>query len=486
MSNNRSEIQYVHGEKMKKLHSSNRGLTFSITPNEQYYPGGHYIYEVRPTCIIIRPSKSGLKISKKRSGANINALFDLRSKKVRDAVSRCSHMEMEVLQDKIIVRCIRSIKDKIVPIERVLAEFSVSKVVLKAAAGIEGQISIAEYLDSIGFSDWNTTVNEEVRSVFSVMSLFSGAGMLDWPFHLDPAFEINYACDSDAAACESYRHNIGNHIMCRDVQEVSGKIPPQHLIIGGPSCKPFSSSNRRRRMENHEDVDLVDEYIRITQENCPEIFVIENVPQFITCESGKFLSKVLQKLSHRYTITSNIVRDCDIGGYTTRKRAIIIGSRIGKIQLPQLKLYPFHTVREALSKVTSKWYNYFDVTTSRPETEKRMALVRPGHNFKDIPEFRDNKTMHSDRYYRLDYDSVSPTIVNWRKLPIIHPTENRTLTVAEASALMGFDQRFEFHGTIGERQQQCGNGCTYAIGSLIKKVTKEALLRYHCDPILSV
>lgn len=89
---------------MKKLHSSNRGLTFSITPNEQYYPGGHYIYEVRPTCIIIRPSKSGLKISKKRSGANINALFDLRSKKVRDAVSRCSHMEMEVLQDKIIVQ----------------------------------------------------------------------------------------------------------------------------------------------------------------------------------------------------------------------------------------------------------------------------------------------------------------------------------------------------------------------------------------------
>lgn len=310
--------------------------------------------------------------------------------------------------------------------------------------------------------------------------------MLDWPFHLDPAFEINYAYDSDAAACESYRHNIGNHIVCRDVREVSGKIPPQHLIIGGPSCKPFSSSNRRRRIEDHEDVDLVDEYIRITQENCPEIFVIENVPQFITCESGKFLSKVLQKLSHRYTITSNIVRDCDIGGYTTRKRAIIIGSRIGKIQLPQLKLYPFHTVREALSKVTSKWYNYFDVTTSRPETEKRMALVRPGHNFKDIPEFRDNKTMHSDRYYRLDYDSVSPTIVNWRKLPIIHPTENRTLTVAEASALMGFDQRFEFHGTIGGRQQQCGNGCTYAIGSLIKKVTKEALLRYHCDPILSV
>ena len=163
---------------MKKLHSSNRGLTFSITPNEQYYPAVIIFMKSAQLALSIRPSKSGLKISKRRSGANINALFDLRSKKSTRCSSRCSHMEMEVLQDKIIVRCIRSIKDKIVPIERVLAEFSVSKVVLKAAAGIEGQISIAEYLDSIGFSDWNTTVNEKYDLYFLLCLYFQVAGML--------------------------------------------------------------------------------------------------------------------------------------------------------------------------------------------------------------------------------------------------------------------------------------------------------------------
>lgn len=87
--------------------------------------------------------------------------------------------------------------------------------------------------------------------------------------------------------------------------------------------------------------------------------------------------------------------------------------------------------------------------------------------------------MHSDRYYRLNPDQVSPTIVNWRKLPLIHPDENRTLTVAEASALMGFDEKFQFRGSLASRQQQCGNGCSYAIGKLIKDAVKKALLWYH-------
>ena len=40
---------------MRKYKTSKRGLTFSITPDEQYYPGSHYVYEVRRNCIIIRP-----------------------------------------------------------------------------------------------------------------------------------------------------------------------------------------------------------------------------------------------------------------------------------------------------------------------------------------------------------------------------------------------------------------------------------------------
>lgn len=51
---------------MKKFRSSKRGLTFSITPGEQYHPGSHYIYEVRRNCIVIRPSEKGMTVSRKK------------------------------------------------------------------------------------------------------------------------------------------------------------------------------------------------------------------------------------------------------------------------------------------------------------------------------------------------------------------------------------------------------------------------------------
>lgn len=463
---------------MRKYKASKRGLTFSIDSDEQYHPGSHYVYEVRKNCILIRPAEEGMTVSRKKCGNKEKALFDIRKKDVRRAVSTSDYLEMEVKADRIVVRCIREVRTKIISIEEVLKEFCISKEILSMAAGMEGQITIGQYLNSISSQD-DEQIKTELDQVFSVMSLFSGAGMLDWAFYKDPQFYIRFACDFDKGACESYRHNIGDHIFCGDVRDVRGDTDPYNLIIGGPSCKPFSASNRRKMIGEHQDVDLVNEYIRITQENKPEVFVIENVPQFISCNNGMYMDRVMNGLGAEYKITSTIVKDTDVGGYTQRKRAILIGSRIGLIQLPEKILHPVRTVREALNKVTSEWFNYSDQTISRPETVKNMSYVRPGHNFKDILSLRDNPNMHSDRYYRLDPDKPSPTIANWRKLPLIHPTENRTITVAEASALMGFNKEFQFHGSLDSRQQQCGNGCTFAIGKLIKDTVKKALLTYH-------
>lgn len=329
---------------MKRLRSSKRGLTFSLTPGETYYPGSHFTYEVRPTCIIIHPSKEGSTVSRKKSGDTVRALFDIRSRKVREAVSNSSYLEMEVKEERIIVRCIRQVRSKIISIEKVLEEFCVPTTILDMAAGLEGQMTIFEYLNSVdSFQDTfsvaaSGTLRQDLKQVFTVMSLFSGAGMLDWPFYKDPAFQIKFACDYNKDACESYKRNIGDHIKYGDVREVHGNGEPYNLIIGGPSCKPFSASNRRKMLASHEDVDLVNEYIRITKENSPDVFVIENVPQFLTSNDGEYLARVMNHLGKDYQISSTVVRDSDIGGYTLRKRAIVIGSKIGKITLPDIKI----------------------------------------------------------------------------------------------------------------------------------------------------
>ena len=94
---------------MRKYKTSKRGLTFSIIPDEQYYPGSHYVYEVRRNCIIIRPSEEGMTVSRKKCGVKEKALFDIRQKDVRRAVSTSDYLEMEVKEDRIVVRCVREL-----------------------------------------------------------------------------------------------------------------------------------------------------------------------------------------------------------------------------------------------------------------------------------------------------------------------------------------------------------------------------------------
>lgn len=187
--------------------------------------------------------------------------------------------------------------------------------------------------------------------------------------------------------------------------------------------------------------------------------------------------------SDKYNISTTIVKDADVGGYTSRRRAIMIGSKIGNISLPNLKLLPYKTVKEALDKVNESWFNYTDVTQANERTKRKMNFVRPGHNFMDIPdELRDRGT-HSNHYRRLHWNEISPALPNWRKCLLLHPEQNRILTVAEAAALSGLDETVRFLGPLNSRQQQVGNGVPYAIANLIKNTVKKALAGWR--PVLA-
>ena len=63
------------------------------------------------------------------------------------------------------------------------------------------------------------------------VSLFSGAGGLDLGF-LNAGFDIIWANDIDKYAVESYKHNISEHIVGGDVNQLLDDIPPQlfHLL----------------------------------------------------------------------------------------------------------------------------------------------------------------------------------------------------------------------------------------------------------------
>lgn len=484
-----------------KIKNSKRGLTFSFPSKGKHFKIGtkyRYIVDKEHKEILILPDIDGnMTVSRKKSGTSFKPLFDIRSKEVKEMVRDCDYLEIEIQKKKIVVHTIKqtntSVKEiihrsNLVKFEDVIGQYT-GEIIINQAVGADypkelfGRPTLADdtyfsYLSKGAFHKIPRK-QKEIKKVYSIVSLFSGAGLLDYAFK-DPQIRFVYGVDFDKDACETYRHNIGTHIQCQDIRNVNEKtIPDADVVIGGPCCQAYSSANRRNMDSETAEKKrlLIDDYIRIVKEKQPKVFVVENVPQILTKEQGLYINKVFRHLSE-YEITTKIVCDSSVGGYTTRKRAIVIGSKIGKIVLPDVSISTIKTVRDALKNVDSTWFNWDDVTQPKESTRITMSYVPQGGNWKDVPPeiHKFGPQTHSDIYQRLAWDKPSPTLVNWRKINLTHPTENRILNVAEAAALMGLPKEFKVYGaSLDAKQQQVGNGVTQAIGQFIKKHILQAL-----------
>ena len=470
----------------KHIKKSKRGLTFSFRETEHLRIGSRYDYLITKQGIRIVASEKGrYKVSRKRNGSSWSPLIDLRNKEVLDTIAKLGDIRLSIMDEAILVSkadaksiVLQFARPSLTHVRKVvgLSDAQALSSVLEGA-----QISLDEYLTSSRSPLDVAQIYQDLPDVYTVVSLFSGAGILDWPFFKDERFNIQYAIDYDAGACETYRENIGDHIVCGDVHKAftpdgfpqdKAVAGSPDVIIGGPSCKPFSNANRHTRLEDHPDSDLLMQYMRIVEKLNPKVFAIENVPEVLTACDGSYYAAVQEKAeSFGYELVPSIVQDWKVGGYTTRKRAVIVGSRIGKPSLSSIGLvHGMHNAGDALGKVDPTWANYGDISTSSEMTRKRMSFVPQGGNYTSIPEeYRtESKNRHSCTYRRLAWNEPAPTITNWRKPPLIHPLEDRTLTVAEAKALQGLPKDFRVCGTLGQKQQQIGNCVPVAIGRYIK------------------
>ena len=104
----------------------------------------------------------------------------------------------------------------------------------------------------------------------NVVSLFSGAGGLDLGFIM-AGHNIIWANDLYSDAVATYRRNIGNHIVERDIKEIpSNEIPDCDIVISGErTCylipkTPDFVTHVRDVVGNH--VTVVDSPERIEEE----------------------------------------------------------------------------------------------------------------------------------------------------------------------------------------------------------------------------
>lgn len=290
-----------------------------------------------------------------------------------------------------------------------------------------------------------------------VVSLFSGAGGLDLGFKKAGA-NIVWANDIDENAVKTYKENIDDNIVLGDIKEINAKnIPDSDVIMGGFPCLGFTLAKGSSRDINDEHNFLYLEYLRITKEKKPKVFLIENVPGIKRGLSFKdFFKKMIKDFeSLGYNVEYKTLCAADYGVPQKRNRVIIVGIRN---DLNKKFEWPKITHSENLITLTDnckRWINLKDAISDLPDMwdEDIPNHVGTKHKVK-INNYMGNR--------KLSWDKPSPTILGRGSRsggPVIHPHPNlkRRLTVRECARLQSFPDDFVFVGSNSSCYAQIGN-----------------------------
>lgn len=315
------------------------------------------------------------------------------------------------------------------------------------------------------------------KKKYKVVSLFSGSGGLDLGFLATKRIEILLANDNSKYACESYRNNIGDHIICSDIRELT-VLPQADILIGGPPCQGFSTANPNRSFDDPRNW-LFKEYARVLAQVNPDIFVMENVSGMVTLEKGAVLKLILSELtSQGYNVQYKILNAKNYETAQSRRRTIIVGT---KKSLSSNYTYPKQVVNPPLF---GKYLTVGDVLLNNPLNghshnhevsnlselnSERIKYIPQGGSMKDCPPELQNNSDLKRAMRRLHLNDVSPTIVHNNNDHYYHPVEHRRVTIREMARIQGYPDEYIFYGPKSEQSRQVGNSVPVPLGFHIAK-----------------
>jgi DNA (cytosine-5)-methyltransferase 1 len=345
------------------------------------------------------------------------------------------------------------------------------------------------------------------------IELFAGAGGMSlgakWA-----GVDVQVAVELKRAACETYEKNHSKtKLISGDIRNVTRIDLKSHakqtVVFGGPPCQGFSTSNQRTRNRDNEKNWLFLEFLRIIGLIKPEWIVFENVAGIVHTDGGYFVRRFEKQLIRSgYRISSALLNAVDFGVPQRRTRFFLVGARdqdppdltaianpksavtvsqaIG--DLPTLKNGSSADIRSYRSEPKSPYAASLRngtqqcsghiVTRNAEHIVARYPFIPQGGNWEDIPRrmmdsYFDRTRCHTGIYRRLVADQPSVVLGNFRKNMLIHPTQNRGLSVREAARLQSFPDDYEFCGSIGLKQQQVGN----AVPPLLARGVFRAIVR---------
>lgn len=299
----------------------------------------------------------------------------------------------------------------------------------------------------------------------NIVSLFSGAGGLDLGF-IQAGHSIIWANDLYEDAVCSYRKNIGNHIVERDIHQISSdEIPDCDMIIGGFPCQGFSVANVKRHIGDERN-SLYKELLRIIQDKKPKYFLAENVKGLLSLGKGKIFSMILQDFFNAgYNVTYKVLNSADYGVPQKRERVIIVGIRK---DLPFLFEFPPKTHSQNGEYNTQKWLSVSEALSSFPDPDTPNDV--PNHTYSKYKLNFNGYIGHRP----LDPEKPAPTVTargdNKGGVVILpHPNAQRRMTCRELATIQSFPEDYVFCGNNSSIYRQIGNAVPVRLAFHIAK-----------------
>lgn len=307
---------------------------------------------------------------------------------------------------------------------------------------------------------------------YAAVSLFSGCGGMDLGAEKTQRAKVVWAIDSEHWAVETYRRNLGRHILEADITQTSVPDVPCDILLAGPPCQDYST------LWNHDGLktargNLFRQVARFLDELRPAAFVLENVPGLLSANRGAAWTLVRHALraptsfagasadgpSVRYDLSAQVVDMADLGVPQQRERLMVIGVRRDLGVRPPVIPTPFAgnpvTVHEALDAdpLPDDAPNH-ERGLDGPDVVERLKLIPPGRNYEAVPEGHKLavKGLISHVYRRLDPNKPSYTMIagGGGGTHGYHHVEPRRLSNREKARLQGFPDDFIFEHGCGQ------------------------------------
>lgn len=338
-----------------------------------------------------------------------------------------------------------------------------------------------------------------------VVDLFCGTGGLSYGMK-SSGLHILSGYDIDPTCRFAYETNNEAKFHFEDIKDVKGKeVKRQYsrksirVLAGCAPCQPFSSYAHTNKKKDPNKYDLLYEFGRLVREVQPDIVTMENVPSILTFSLKPVFPDFVKTLKEEgYNVKYQVVFCPDYGIPQTRRRLVLLASRLGSISLIKKTNTPENyktvgdTIRD-LEPIEAGGFSTKDpLHRCRSLTAINLQRIQNtpyGGSWKDWPEElvldchrKETGKSFGSVYGRMKWEEPSPTITtectgigNGR---FGHPEQNRAISIREAALLQTFPITYRFFEKESEvslknASRYIGNAVPPRLGEVIADSIKE-------------